>query len=426
MLPDPFAAEDSVPAGALAEPRLEPGSEPIPGYRLVRLVGKGGFGEVWRATGPGGFSVALKVLNLGTSTARLEQRSLETMKGIRHAYLLAIFGAWQLGRYLVIAMELADRSLLHRLRELTKQGQPGLPGPELLAAMQGVAKGLDHLNLEHHIQHRDIKPHNLLLVGGSVKVADFGLAKVLEEATASHTGGMSISYTPPEFFHGRTSPFSDQYSLAITYCQLRGGRTVFEGTQAQITSGHLMREPDLSMIPERERPAVARALRKEPTERWLNCRDFVEALAKAQGPAPAEKKGTATAPAPPKKPGRTGAPRVAPPKRVVLDSLATATPPPLKPAPSSAVLPMPMPSVETTLPPPVPPTSSAHLSVPPTPPSVELLMPEETLPPPINQRTLPNPPRLPAARGSSLYLLLGLIVLILGTAAGFGLLLWLN
>ncbi len=267
---------------------LAPGGRPIPDYELVCLLGRGGFGEVWKAVGPGGFAVALKFIRLDGQGGRVELRSLELMKGIRHAHLLPMFGAWQRGAHLVIAMELAERTLLDRLRQAQGEGLPGVPPPELLESMHEAAKGIDFLNEPRHlvdggrpvgIQHKDIKPQNLLLVGGCVKVADFGLAKLLENTSTAASGGMTVSYAAPEFFSGRATRWSDQYALAVTYCQLRSGRLPFEGPPAQVMAGHVTRPPDLAMLPEAERPAVARALAKRPEDRWPSCRAFVEALA---------------------------------------------------------------------------------------------------------------------------------------------------
>jgi serine/threonine protein kinase len=270
------------------------GGEPIPGYRLVKRLGQGGFGEVWQATGPGGFTVALKFIRLETSASEFELRSLELMKNIRHPNLLVQFGAWQCVGTLVIAMELADDTLLNRLADAVGEGLSGIPADELLEYMADAARGIDYLNeprpadgQPHGIQHRDIKPANLLRVGGRVKVADFGLAKLLDHTLASNSGSLTPAYAAPEFFQGETSAHSDQYSLAVSYCQLRGNRLPFRGSKEQVMMGHLTNPPDLGMLPPAEQAVVARALCKKPEGRWPSCGAFAQALALATRPQPA-------------------------------------------------------------------------------------------------------------------------------------------
>ena len=317
---------------------LAAGTEPVPGYLLVELLGRGGFGEAWKALGPGGFPVALKFLRVGEGIAAPEVRSLTFLKDIRHANLLSVFGAWQNEDYIIIAMELADRTLLDRSRQLTSQGHIGVPFSELIDYMYDAAKGVDYLNEPRHvldgkvavsIQHRDIKPHNLFMVGGSVKVGDFGLARVLEQNWTQHSGSMTPAYAAPEFFQGQTSDRSDQYSLAVTYCHLRGGRLPFGGNIAQITAGHLLHPPNLTMLPLVERPVVAKALAKKPPDRWPNCRAFIRALAAAQGeptPISVELQLPTPVPAPPASPAEIEAAIAA-----VLPAPATAKPAANKP-----------------------------------------------------------------------------------------------
>ena len=268
----------------------------MPGYRLVAPIGEGGSGEVWKAVGPGGIPVAMKFIrvaeNLDASAAvrrrrHANLRSLELIREVRHAHLLPVFGAWHRDGLLIFVMELADRTLLDRCNEAIRAGEPGIPPRELNEYMGQAALGIDFLNAPRHaligrqgvgIQHRDIKPQNLLLVGDCVKVGDFGQAKLLED-TARNTGCLTADYAPPELFEGLMTSHSDQYSLAVSYCQLRAGRLPFTGNPLQIMMGHFQGTPDLSMLPAAERPAVARALSKSPSDRWPDCRSFVQAIA---------------------------------------------------------------------------------------------------------------------------------------------------
>jgi formylglycine-generating enzyme required for sulfatase activity len=93
---------------------------------------------------------------------------------------------------------------------------------------------------------------------------------------------MTPAYAAPECLRRAVSAHSDQYSLAVSYCQLRGGRLPFIGDQAQVVTGHLLDPPDLTMLPQAERPAVARALAKRPEDRWPACRAFAQAVAEGR------------------------------------------------------------------------------------------------------------------------------------------------
>jgi serine/threonine protein kinase len=262
---------------------LMPGMRPVPEYELVKILGQGGYGEVWKALGPGGVLVALKFIRLDARVGEIELRSLGLMKNIHHPHLSGIAGIWQCEGLLIIAMELGDGTLMDALLESKREGRSGIPADQLCEYMREAAKGIDYLSTLQ-IVHRDIKPQNLLLVGGGVKVADFGLAKLLEQALATSSGAMTPAYAAPEFFRGEANSQSDQYALAVSYCQLRGGRLPFAGSVAELMAGHLMNPPDLSMLPEPERPIVARALAKNSSERWPDCRSFVRALEQAAQP----------------------------------------------------------------------------------------------------------------------------------------------
>lgn len=216
----------------------------------------------------------------------MELRTLNIAKRLRHGNLISTVGAWHKQGWLITAMELAERSLYDRLQEVQAGGQAGIPADELLGYMRDAARGIDFLNHPDDVstggvQHRDIKPQNLLLVGGCVKVADFGIARAISGVLASHTGSMSPHFSPPEFFEGRTSDRSDQYSLAVAYCLLRSGRLPFDGVPSVIMRGHLDRSPDLNMLPAGGQPVVGRTLSKRAEGRWASCAAMVDAIREA-------------------------------------------------------------------------------------------------------------------------------------------------
>lgn len=266
-----------------------PDAEPIPGYRLVSPLGSGGFGEVWKCEAPGGIYKAIKFVygNLndidGDARAEQEFRALEKVKEIRYPFVCTIERIDIVDGELAIVMELADKNLYDRLVEAQAAGNSGIPREELLNYMRDAADGLDHLNDKYNLQHLDVKPRNLFLIAGRVKVADFGLVKHLERQSMSGMlGGVSPFYAAPETFSSRITKQSDQYSLAIVYMELLTGQRPFRGKNLrQLAIQHMSEPPDLEALPEHDRPIIARALSKDPAQRYPNCMALVRALALA-------------------------------------------------------------------------------------------------------------------------------------------------
>ncbi len=261
--------------------KISAGYEPIPGYVLEKLIGRGGFGEVWRADAPGGIKKAVKFVFGAHDQQRAsrELKSLERIKGVSHPFLLTLERFGIVDDQLVIVTELADGSLEDVFRQHRDRGSCGIPHDKLLAYLHDSADALDYLHEHYQLQHLDIKPGNLLIVGGHVKVADFGLLKDLRDADCSVVGGLTPVYAPPEVFDGRPSLHSDQYSLAVMYQELLTGTRPFSGrTIAQLATQHVHNAPDLEPLPPCDRPAVAKALEKNPERRFENCRSFVKAL----------------------------------------------------------------------------------------------------------------------------------------------------
>lgn len=306
---------------------LRRGDEPIPGYRLEKFLGKGQFGEVWKAIGPGLTEVALKFIDLVGGKGLKELRAMQLLKTVRHANLLPVSGFWMLDEegeilddsiiksfqptsdpvrgtldptaetaaanqpsMLVVAMSLADKSLEDTLNECLDKGQSGIEPHKLLRYMEEAARAIDYLNSPQHvlgtshvaIQHCDIKPANIMLVGDSVQICDFGLARMLEgmqaAATATNMVG-SPAYMAPECIERKPSSATDQYSLAVTYVELRTGRLPFhDESYVKVLEAHVTSSLDLSDLSPSEQSVIRRATSLKPQDRYPTTLAMVEAL----------------------------------------------------------------------------------------------------------------------------------------------------
>jgi len=264
----------------LKSERLE-SQRDILGYTLQDRIGTGGFGEVWSAIAPGGLSKALKIIYgfHDEKRAQSELKALDRVKALRHPFLLSLERIEVFEGQLVVVSELADKSLAESFNEHKAKGQLGIPRALVLRYLRGVAEALDYMREAHALQHLDIKPENLLLVGDHVKVADFGLIKDIDAGSHSLMSGMTPAYAAPELFDGCPGMHSDQYSLAIVYQEMLTGTRPFPGnTPAQLAAQHLHGKPNLRQLPKGDQSIVAKALSKDPTLRYPNCRDFINEL----------------------------------------------------------------------------------------------------------------------------------------------------
>lgn len=310
---------------------LRIGDEPVPNYRLVRFLGRGGFGQVWAATSPGGIHVALKIIDLSGREGVKEFKALRLMKSIRQANLTPILAFWlkdedgqlvdesQVGNdlssnaqptsvqgtvlinslskmrpdELIIAMGLGDKTLSDRLRECNEQGLAGIPPDELFNYMIDAARAIDFLNTPRHdlghgpispIQHCDIKPQNILIVGDTAQVCDFGLARELGTNVKMTSAAVSPAYGAPELIEGRPpSGATDQYSLAITYVELRTGGLPFADPDSylHVVNAHLYGGLDLNGLTAAEQEVIRKATSREPADRYESALKMVKALRQA-------------------------------------------------------------------------------------------------------------------------------------------------
>jgi serine/threonine protein kinase len=176
---------------------LHAGLQPIPGHRLTRPLGAGGFGEVWEATDPDGRPVALKFIDCRTrppSLVRGEIRVLRGLSELRHPSIIQFYGIHASSHYVILSMERADGNLADLRQAYQEEAGINIPSEHTLELVGQAALALDFLadlklpdiNVSSRgLQHCDVKPSNLLLVGETLKVADFGLCA----ATSWHGQG---------------------------------------------------------------------------------------------------------------------------------------------------------------------------------------------------------------------------------------------
>jgi len=266
---------------------LAPNQEPFPGYRLLAHLGRGGWGDVWQASRPDGQHVALKFLASDSPLASAQEiRALQSIRQLQHPNLIKINQIWAWSGYVVVAMELAEGSMMDLL-EVYVQDYGSFIVPEHLGRYLGqAADAIDFLNTRQHqiseqrmaVRHCDVKPSNLLVFKGQVKLADFSLSVMTTSTMCSHRRVGTLQYAAPEVFQGWLSERTDQYALGVSYVQLRSGKLPFKDTPSTFVKGYVRPPPDLSMLEPWEWPIVKRALSPVPQDRWPSCGEFIDQL----------------------------------------------------------------------------------------------------------------------------------------------------
>jgi serine/threonine-protein kinase len=269
---------------------LYAGEQPVPGYQLREKIGAGACGEVWKAEKKDGI-VALKFIDCRsqqTAHIRSEIRILRGLSELSHPHIIQLHQVHATSHYIVLEMELADRNLQDVLIEHRLNHGAYFSPPQALAFLDQAGEGLDFLAgvrlpgthlLSQGLQHCDVKPSNLLLCGEQLKIADFGLCA--GSRRQMHRSGWrgTRPYAAPELYRGQAASGTDQYALAVTYCGLVFGSSVF------LPGALEGKEPtapiELSRLPEHQSPVIARALHPLPSARYASCLDFLSALRKA-------------------------------------------------------------------------------------------------------------------------------------------------
>ena len=262
-------------------------------YRVVREIGRGGMAAVYLADDPKHHrQVAIKVFNADLAEVLGKDRFLreiELTAGLAHPHILPLYDSGVADGFAYYVMPFVEGKTLREY--LAEKGR--LPLDDALRIVKGVA---DALAFAHRkgIIHRDIKPENVLMQGGHALVADFGIARALSLAgdVALTQTGMIVgtpSYMSPEQTVGDSTvdARSDIYSLACLLFEALTGAPPFKGgTAADVARRRLTEAPprlgtSAANIPPAIDEAVAKALARDPKERFSTAEEFASAL-KAQ------------------------------------------------------------------------------------------------------------------------------------------------
>jgi hypothetical protein len=261
-------------------------------YEFIGELGRGAMGVVYKAMDPViGRTVAVKTIRLsaeGTGLSRPEllarfQTEARAAGLLTHPNIVVVFDAGEEDGLYYITMELVEGKSLQALLD----GGQAFPLPRTLRIMEQTCSALQFAH-ERNVVHRDIKPANLMLTADdTVKVTDFGTAKILQFGTVQQTAHVmgTPSYMSPEQVKGRAvDGRSDIFSLGVMLYEMVTGEKPFPGQNITTVIYKIVNEEP---VPPRQidpsihpgiSAVVMRALEKDPDQRYQSCREMLEEL----------------------------------------------------------------------------------------------------------------------------------------------------
>ncbi len=269
----------------------------IDGYQIQGVLGRGGMGVVYEAEDVAlSRTVALKMIDpaLARDEAFLRRFRAEAraLARIDSRHIVGIYALRQAERGLLIVMEYVDGGTLgDRLAE------GPMDEPEALALFKQMLRAFDDAHSAGVI-HRDIKPGNIMLTRrGTVKVTDFGLARLQQRGTqATVTQGVAgtLNYMSPEQVKGRSDldHRSDLYALGMVLYEMLAGRLPFDKKQSDFAKMRTIVEEDLPApdafradLPKDLVQIVMKALEKDPAQRYQSAGEMIEAVERVEARA---------------------------------------------------------------------------------------------------------------------------------------------
>ena len=259
-------------------------------YRMVRLLGQGGFAEVYLGEHVYlGTPAAIKVLHTLIASDNTEhfRREARTIARLVHPHIVRVldYGIEGMTPFLV-----EDYAPNGSLRTRHARGVP-LPLPTVVEYVSQIADALQYAH-EQKVIHRDVKPENMLLGRrNEILLSDFGIAVVAMSSSYNSTQGMqdmagTVAYMAPEQIQAQAGPASDQYSLAVVTYELLSGERPFHGAFTEVAVKHTLVPPPslrekLPLLSAEVEAVVMKALAKDPKQRFVNVNAFASALEEA-------------------------------------------------------------------------------------------------------------------------------------------------
>jgi len=256
------------------------GDRPLENITIQRAVGRGGFGEVYYAVTDSGKQLALKYLR---ESPEIELRGIGHVMNLKSPHLITIYDVRfnAAGEPFVLMEYVSGPSL----RELLLAEPQGFSPPKAAFFLDGIVRGLSYLH-ERGIVHRDLKPANIFYDDSYVKIGDYGLTKHI--SVSRHSGQTvsvgTVHYMAPEIGSGSYTKAIDIYALGVILYEMLTGRVPFSGaSMGEILMRHLADRPDLSGIPEPFAGVIAKALAKDPAQRFADVSEMADAIRRDAG-----------------------------------------------------------------------------------------------------------------------------------------------
>ena len=299
-------------------------------YRLIRLLGEGGFAKVYLGEHIHlGTQAAIKVLHtqLGSEDASAFGTEAKTIAHLIHPNIVRVLEFGIEGKTPFLVMDYAPNGTL---RQHHAKGSI-LSAATILPYVKQTAAALQYAH-DQKLIHRDIKPENMLLGRNKeVLLSDFGIALVAQSSRHQNTQDVvgTVSYMSPEQIQGKPRPASDQYSLAVVVYEWLSGDRPFHGSFTELCTQHMFATPapirqKLPLVSPYVDEVLQTALAKDPHQRFSSVQAFADAFEQAIQPGKVPNiSATLKRPPPPTE-------RIAPPPPRPYTSYTPPPPPPIQ------------------------------------------------------------------------------------------------